>query len=89
MRLPAAAWAEEDGTMVNFEGRVQRVFRCHMPRDEGRPGWRVVADLGRAAGLEPPPWGSAEEVFQSLAEGVAPLSGLTGESIGLLGAPGA
>jgi NADH-quinone oxidoreductase subunit G len=84
--LPAAAWSEQDGTMVNFEGRVQTVRRCHLPQGEGRPGWRVVRDLAEAAGIEMPPWTSHVEVLESLAEQVDGYRGLNIESIGLLGA---
>jgi NADH-quinone oxidoreductase subunit G len=83
--LPCAAWAEEDGTYVNFEGRVQLVRRCHLPRGEGRPGWRVSADLGAARGLEPPVWASFDDVLRSLGESVAAFRGLSEESIGPLG----
>ena len=86
--VPAAAWSEEDGTFVNFEGRIQRVSRCHLPRGEGRPGWRVVADLATAAGLEPPEWSSAADVLASLAGSVDEFGGLTLEHIGLLGVAG-
>jgi len=84
--LPSAAWSEEDGTIVNFEGRIQRVRRCHLPRGEGRPGWRVARDVAEAARLEMPPWTSSAEVLASLAERVAEYEGLDLESIGLLGA---
>ncbi len=87
--LPTAAWAEEDGTMVNFEGRIQRVRRSHMPRGEGRPGWRVVADVASAADLEWPEWTDAGEVLETLAAGVEPYRGMTEEKIGLLGVVGA
>jgi NADH-quinone oxidoreductase subunit G len=84
--LPAAAWSEQDGTMANFEGRIQRVRRCHLPQGEGRPGWRVVRDLAEAAGIEMPLWTSYVEVLDSLAEQVEEYRGLDAESIGLLGA---
>ena len=87
--LPVAAWAEEDGCYVNFEGRIQRVRRCHLPRGEGRPGWRVAADIGVALGLEPPQWGSAADVLISLAGSVEAFEGLTEEKIGPLGVRGA
>ena len=83
--LPVAAWAEEDGSYVNFEGRIQLVKRCHMPRGEGRPGWRVAADLGAALGLEPPAWSAAGDVLASLAGSVGAFEGLTEEKIGPLG----
>jgi NADH-quinone oxidoreductase subunit G len=85
VRLPAAAWAEEDGTLVNFEGRVQRVRRCHPPRGEGRPGWRVACDLAAAAGAAMPEWTSADEVLAALAASVPELRGLDAAAIGLLG----
>ncbi len=83
--LPSSAWAEEDGTFVNFEGRVQRVGRCHLPRGEGRPGWRVAADLGLAAGVTMPQWTSADEILATLAAVCKPFEGLTPSAIGLLG----
>jgi NADH-quinone oxidoreductase subunit G len=85
VRLPAAAWAEEDGTIVNFEGRVQRVRRCHPPRGEGRPGWRVACDLAAAAGAAMPEWTSADEVLAALASAVPEFQGLDAAAIGLLG----
>ncbi len=85
--LPGCSWSEEDGTMVNCDGRVQLVQRCHRPRGEGRPGWRIVADLAAAAGVALPGWTSAADVFDSLAAGLPGFSGLTREGIGLLGAP--
>jgi len=65
--LPGCSWSEEDGTMTNCDGRVQQVRRCHRPRGEGRPGWRIVADLAAAAGVEVPAWGSDAEVLEALA----------------------
>jgi NADH-quinone oxidoreductase subunit G len=87
--LPGAAWAEEDGSLVNFEGRVQWARRAHLPRGEGRPGWRIVADMAEAAGVEMPEWGSAGDVLESMASEVESFSGMTVSGVGLLGAPGA
>jgi len=87
--LPAAAWAEEDGTLVNFDGRIQRLRRAHLPRGERRPGWRVAADLAADAGIEMPDWSSAADVLDSLAAGVGPYQGLNEEKIGMLGVPAA
>jgi NADH-quinone oxidoreductase subunit G len=83
--LPATAWSEEDGTLVNFEGWIQRVRRVHLPRSESRPGWRVVTDIGIAAGLDPPDCTSSSDVLALLAEKVREFEDLTEERIGLLG----
>jgi NADH-quinone oxidoreductase subunit G len=83
--LPAGAWAEEDGTMVNFEGRVQRVRRAHVPRAERRPAWRIAADVARSAAVELPAWASSADVLASLAGSVGSYHGLDEQTIGLLG----
>jgi NADH-quinone oxidoreductase subunit G len=88
LRLPMAAWGEEDATYVNFQGRVQRLLRARTSRGEGRPGWRVVADIGVAAGLEPPAWGSSADVFATLAADNGAFASLDYETLGLLGVPG-
>lgn len=84
--LPTAAWAEEDGTYVNFQGRAQRVRRCHRPRGEGRPGWRVASDLAAAAGIADPGWASPDDVLRALGEAVPAFAGLDAAALGLLGA---
>ena len=67
---------------------MQRLQRARTSRGEGRPGWRVVADIGVAAGLEPPAWGSSAEVFATLAADNGAFATLDYETLGLLGAPG-
>jgi len=83
--LPAAAWSETAGSLVNFEGRVQWIRRCHRPRGEGRPGWRIAADLAQHAAVELPDWSSTADVLQSLADSVEPFRGMTESRLGLLG----
>ena len=84
--LPAAAWSEEDGTVVNFQGHVQLVQRAHLPHGEGRPGWRIVLDLAEAAALPLPAWTSSAEVFGALASAVPEMAGLSHADLGMLGA---
>ncbi len=85
--LPSTAWAEEDGTFVNFEGRAQRLRRCHVPRGEARPGWRICADLAEAAGVAFPDWTSDRDVLADLAAASPRFAGLDAEGMGLLGVP--
>ena len=86
--LPAAGWSEEDGSLVNFEGRVQWSKRAHVARGEGRPGWRIVADLAEAADIKIPDWTSAADVLETMAQEVEPFSGMNESKLGLLGVPG-
>ncbi|TFH85317.1 NADH-quinone oxidoreductase subunit NuoG [Billgrantia azerbaijanica] len=49
--LPAASFAEGDGTLVSLEGRAQRFYavfepRYHRPETRIHPGWRWLLALG-------------------------------------------
>lgn len=48
--LPAASFAEVDGTYTNGMGRVQRLQRALRAPGEARPDLRIVADLAAAMG---------------------------------------
>ncbi|MEO8718706.1 MAG: NADH-quinone oxidoreductase subunit NuoG [Burkholderiales bacterium] len=48
--LPAATFAEGDGTLVNHEGRAQRYFQVFVPNGEIRESWRWVEAMAAAAG---------------------------------------
>jgi NADH-quinone oxidoreductase subunit G len=52
--LPAAAYAEKDGTYVNTEGRVQRSWRAVHPPGEAREDWRILRAAGEAMGIRLP-----------------------------------
>ena len=43
--LPAASWAEKEGTFTNTDRRVQRVRQALEPRGESRPDWKIICDL--------------------------------------------
>jgi formate dehydrogenase alpha subunit len=45
--LPAASWAEKEGTFTNTDRRVQRVRRAIAPRGQAWPDWEIVCDLAR------------------------------------------
>jgi NADH-quinone oxidoreductase subunit G len=48
--LPAATFAESDGTLVNSEGRAQRFFQVFIPAGCIQESWRWLRDLGLAMG---------------------------------------
>jgi len=45
--LPAASFAEKDGTFTNSDRRVQRVRRAIAPVGQARPDWEIICDLAR------------------------------------------
>jgi predicted molibdopterin-dependent oxidoreductase YjgC len=45
--LPAAAWAEKDGTFTNTDRRVQRVRKAVEPPGSARADWQIICDLAK------------------------------------------
>ena len=45
--LPAATWAEKEGTVTNSERRISRVRAAVPPAGESREDWRIVRDVAR------------------------------------------
>jgi formate dehydrogenase alpha subunit len=45
--LPAASFAEKDGTFTNTDRRVQRVRQAIAPIGQARPDWEIICDLAR------------------------------------------
>ena len=45
--LPAASWAEKEGTVTNSERRISRVRAAVSPPGEARPDWQIVVDFAR------------------------------------------
>ena len=50
MVLPAASFAEKDGTFTNTERRVQRVRAAVPSPGEARADWAIIAELARRLG---------------------------------------
>jgi assimilatory nitrate reductase catalytic subunit len=77
--LPAAQWAEEDGTMTNLEGRVLRRRALRPPPSGVRTDLQILAGLEQRLGGPPLP-DTPEAVFtelrQASAGGVADYAGI-------------
>jgi NADH-quinone oxidoreductase subunit G len=50
MVLPAASYAESQGSLVNMEGRVQRYFPVFQPANERMPSWQWLLKIAAATG---------------------------------------
>jgi formate dehydrogenase alpha subunit len=48
--LPAASFAEKDGTFTNIERRVQRVRAAVAPPGEALPDWKIITELSNRIG---------------------------------------
>jgi predicted molibdopterin-dependent oxidoreductase YjgC len=69
--LPAASFAEKDGTFVNIEGREQKIKQALKPAGDSRPDWRIIADLMGRLGT-PVPYFSARDIYREYSRAIAP-----------------
>ncbi len=82
--LPGAGFAEKRGSMINRDGRLQRLNAAVQPPGQARDDWEILRDLIQAVsganGLY-----LVEDVFKQMAASVPALAGLTLSRIGDLG----
>jgi predicted molibdopterin-dependent oxidoreductase YjgC len=74
--LPAASYAEQDGTFTNNDGFVQRVRQSIPPLHQSKPDWMITNQLAKELGMD---WGyemSASAVFREIGEQVPAFSGM-------------
>jgi NADH-quinone oxidoreductase subunit G len=74
--LPAATFAEGDGTLVNYEIRAQRFFQASVPSGEVRESWRWLASgLPDACG-EDLEFQTLDEIVLAITNEIAALVGI-------------
>jgi formate dehydrogenase alpha subunit len=92
--LPAASWAEKEGTFTNTDRRVQRVRQALAPRGQSRPDWEIICDLGQrierklgrpAARTARWNYEEPEDVFREAANVATMLKGITYQRIEKVG----
>ncbi|MFQ5781094.1 MAG: molybdopterin oxidoreductase family protein, partial [Nitrospiria bacterium] len=65
--LPAATFAEKEGTFTNMAGEVNRVSEAFDPRGEARPDWKIFSELSKHLG-QPLLYKGPEEIYQEIAK---------------------
>ncbi len=80
--LPAATFAESDGTFVNHEGRAQRFFQVFVPEGDIQESWRwseAIAQALRPHGTpheRPRHWTRLDRVTKACAEALPGLAAI-------------
>ena len=84
--LPASAWVEKRGSMINVKGRLQRFNRAVAAPGDAHDDWEILRDLIAAVsgsnGLA-----MIEDVFKAMAADHKEFAGLSLSKIGDLGLP--
>jgi NADH-quinone oxidoreductase subunit G len=74
--LPAASYAEIDGTFTNNDGFVQRVRQSIPPLHQSKADWMIVAQLAKELGADFGYEMSASAVFREIGEKVPAYAGM-------------
>lgn len=74
--LPAACFAEKDGTFTCSERRVQRVRKAVDPPGEAKADWQIFTELSKKMGYAME-YESAEEIFNEVASLAPQYKGIT------------
>ncbi|MBM4020071.1 MAG: formate dehydrogenase subunit alpha, partial [Planctomycetes bacterium] len=78
--LPAAAFAEKDGTFTSTERRVQRVRKGLEPLGQARQDWEIITDLSRRMGY-PMAYASPAAIMEEIASLSPIYGGMTHERL--------
>ena len=82
--LPAACYAEKDGTFTNTERRVQRVRKAVEPPGQARADWEIIADLSARMGYDMN-YESPAEIFEEIRSLTPSYAGMTYDRVDACG----
>jgi formate dehydrogenase major subunit len=75
--LPAACYAEKNGTHTNTERRVQRWRKAIDPPGDAKPDWLIICEIARLMGYEKQfPYQSESEIFDEIARVTPSYAGM-------------
>lgn len=78
--LPAASFAETDGTFINTERRVQRVRKAVEPPGQAKEDWRILAELATRMGF-PMQYDHPAQVWDEMAAHTPIFAGISYERL--------
>ena len=64
--LPAATFAETEGTVVNVEGRIQNFSRVIQPIGEAKPDWWILSQLAKKWGKRNFAYKKSQDILKEL-----------------------
>jgi NADH-quinone oxidoreductase subunit G len=82
--LPIANYVEEEGTLTNLRGHVQRFLQARAAPGMARPSWYVLADLCNALGDRQDAL-TAAQAFAAAAAAQPAFAGMSYDGLGLRG----
>lgn len=83
--LPASHLSERDGTITNFEGRVQRAHRVIKPQSNTKPDWWISSKISEKINGSDFGYKNASDVFKEIVSSLPKFKGLTYRKLGKRG----
>jgi predicted molibdopterin-dependent oxidoreductase YjgC len=74
--LPAASFAEKDGTFTNTDRRIQRIRKAINPLEQVKPDWEIIAELSTLFGY-PMKYESPEQIMEEITSLVPLYAGIS------------
>lgn len=78
--LPAACFAETEGTFTNTERRIQRVRKAVEPPDSAKDDWWITSEIARRMGYDMG-YMSAEQIWEEIRRLTPSVFGITYERV--------
>lgn len=72
--LPAASFAEKDGTFTNTERRVERIRKAIEPTGQAKPDWQILSEIAKRCGYEGMNYSHPSEIMDEIAQ-LTPIYG--------------
>ena len=66
--LPAASFAEKDGTFTNTERRVQKIRKAIEPLGQAKPDWEILCEIAKRCGYKGMEYNHPSEIMDEIAE---------------------
>lgn len=79
--LPAATFAEKDGTFTSTERRVQRVRKAIEPIGDSKPDWEILEEVAARAGYDGMKYNSPKEIMDEIASLTPSYGGMSFERL--------
>ena len=79
--LPAASYAEKNGTFTNTERRVQRVRKAIEPIGDSKPDWWIASQIAKRMNSKGFDFNSAEEIMNEISEITPSYAGINYERL--------
>ncbi|MGF1587352.1 MAG: formate dehydrogenase subunit alpha [Bacteroidales bacterium] len=79
--LPAASFAEKNGTFVNSDRRVLRVRKAVESPGEARQDWKIILDIANRMGVSMGHYKNESEIFDEIALAAPMMEGISHDRI--------